>query len=892
MYLLTLIIYREFTSDRFVQEEKLRVMRYHLLLLAAFLLTYCAPQPEALRQERAVNGSFSLNKAHDEQNWWVGLDGEWFYAYGVLEAPGPATERMKPETFPFLWTEGTETLAPEQAEGSATYKLRLTGANRLEKLGLDLPDVYTSFVLYADSVEVARNGTVGENPVAQWLPVTVKLPAFQDSLWLTLHVSNQVHSKGGVRISIVAGNIDWLLWKRDVRLALDWLLAGSLLLSGIFMLGLYGYSRQDKAMLYFGLMSVTWSYRVVGYGAYALNTVLPSMPWTVGVHLEYLTLFMTTVWFALYVYALFPEQTSKKFLYGLVGVSALFSVIVIVTPPMFFSNLVTPFFYILIPSLGYGVLVYVRAARDRRAGAKLSLLATGVLFVLFCYNILAYFGVFPERATLSFVAYFVFFVIQSVILGVRYAESLKRTVAEMKALSETRGRFLAQMSHELRTPLNAIIGYAQVLASDNDLGPRPKKHLNILQSSAHHLLSMINEILDFSRLDDGDFQLNRTSFKLADLAADLEGMFQLQARQKGLAFSVTMEPAKTVQLRADEVRVRQVLINLIGNAVKFTGSGSVDVKLSLAQDQTGSWILEGEVKDTGPGIPEADRATIFEPFRQVAGRFSQGTGLGLAITSRLLKLMEGSVELNSTVGSGSVFRIRVPVELLELAETPEAELADTGPPFIQPGARVLIVDDIAANATMLEALLGMAGLKTTVVSSAKEARTVFEPGVFNLALFDINMPEESGIQLLESLRTKYKPEQLPPVMALTADITHTEEDLRRIGFAGVMYKPFDHAQFLRVIQNLMGGSAGTLLAVDPAAPPQWAERVLQLKAPLSGEIVDALSIADSGQLQKLIPAVTDRELSVELERALSEKDFQFMLEVGQAAEMIRDRRGA
>ncbi len=245
--------------------------------------------------------------------------------------------------------------------------------------------------------------------------------------------------------------------------------------------------------------------------------------------------------------------------------------------------------------------------------------------------------------------------------------------AEAEAASRAKSAFLSSMSHEIRTPMNAILGFAQILEHDSTLTARQAEQVQTITRSGRHLLLLLNDILDMSRIESGQLSLSVTDFSLHDLLTDLEMMFRPRAVAKGLQFIVERQDNLVRYVTADKGKLRQVLVNLIGNAVKFTEAGRVVVRIrtdaaaaGASPDDSENLHLLVEVEDTGPGIPDQDKALIFESFRQAeAGKKAGGTGLGLAISKRLVEMLGGVITVQSTVGKGSCFRVQVPVKRAE-----------------------------------------------------------------------------------------------------------------------------------------------------------------------------------------------------------------------------------
>ena len=236
-----------------------------------------------------------------------------------------------------------------------------------------------------------------------------------------------------------------------------------------------------------------------------------------------------------------------------------------------------------------------------------------------------------------------------------------------ESANRAKSAFLANMSHEIRTPLNAIMGYSQLMLRDSSVGPGAKENLNIINRSGVHLLALINDILDMSKIEAGQVKLNPASFDLLDLVKDLEIMFRLRAETKGLKLDVDIGPDCRRSIESDAGKIRQVLVNLLGNAVKFTERGSITLRMSTEEREDHQMWLSTRVEDTGPGIAAEEQAGLFRPFVQSqSGRDVQGgTGLGLAISQQFIRLMGGEIRLASEAGKGSVFYFEVPVRPVE-----------------------------------------------------------------------------------------------------------------------------------------------------------------------------------------------------------------------------------
>ncbi len=284
----------------------------------------------------------------------------------------------------------------------------------------------------------------------------------------------------------------------------------------------------------------------------------------------------------------------------------------------------------------------------------------------------------------------------------RYEESLQQA-------NRAKSVFLANMSHEIRTPMNAILGFSQLMLRDQDLTPRQSQFLGTINRSGEHLLALINDILEMSKIEAGRTTLNLSTFDLPVLLKDLEMMFRVRTEEKKLSFSVEMIGDVPLYIVTDINKLRQVLINVLGNAVKFTEQGGIGLRVRV--DRQGATVpsLRIEIEDTGPGISPDDQAKLFQHFEQTkTGQQSgTGTGLGLAISREFVRLMGGAITVNSQVGKGSVFVIHFPLKEGE-AQAIQAKDKPGHVLSLQPGqasCRVLIADDIEDNRQLLAELL-------------------------------------------------------------------------------------------------------------------------------------------------------------------------------------------
>jgi signal transduction histidine kinase len=348
-------------------------------------------------------------------------------------------------------------------------------------------------------------------------------------------------------------------------------------------------------------------------------------------------------------------------------------------------------------------------------------------------------------------------------------ERAARHAAE--AANRAKSEFLAGMSHELRTPLNAVLGYAQLLAMDGGLSPRQARGLDVIHQSGEHLLALINDILDLARIEAGRTELNLAPVKLSGLLQSVVELMRVKADEKRLAFAFDAGVGLPEAVLADERRLSQVLLNLLGNAIKFTDSGKVSLRASAEPKDPGQVLLRLDVEDTGVGMRPDDLERIFKPFEQVGDvqRRSGGTGLGLAITRALVNDMGGQVQVSSEFGRGTRFRVELPLPLAQPTEAAARKVLGTAR-YQGPVKRVLVVDDVAANRALMCDFLVNAGFDVAQAndgSEIPEAAKSFRP---DLILMDSVMPSVGGVEATRRLRRDADLATVP-VIAVSAAAT-------------------------------------------------------------------------------------------------------------------------
>lgn len=464
--------------------------------------------------------------------------------------------------------------------------------------------------------------------------------------------------------------------------------------------------------------------------------------------------------------------------------------------------------------------------------------------------------------------------LQAMIRDVSERKQAERDRIAREAAEETsraKSAFVANMSHEIRTPLNAILGFAQILERDPSLTPKQADQVQTISRSGEHLLQLINDILDMSKIEAGRTTINKTAFCLYDLLDDLEIMFRSRANSKGLYLTVERDESVPRCVTADEGKLRQVLINLMGNAIKFTETGGVAVRVHAevieenAVEGKVSLRLWIEVEDTGSGIPDEDIDRIFEAFHQAeTGVKAGGTGLGLAISREFVEMMGGKFTVKSQLGKGSCFRFDI---MLEQAEdiADRKKLTSRRVTGLEPGTRafrVLVVDDVPTNRIMLCDLLQPVGFEVAEASNGVEALKVFEEWSPHAILMDLRMPVMDGYEAIRRLRIM-ETARATAIIAVTASaFDDYKEQVMAIGADAYMRKPFRPEELYEALGKCL--NLHYIFADEMVNTPSRSETTTQMpamKTELPLELVQAMIQAvTDGDMTRLSELITQVEL--------------------------------
>lgn len=377
-----------------------------------------------------------------------------------------------------------------------------------------------------------------------------------------------------------------------------------------------------------------------------------------------------------------------------------------------------------------------------------------------------------------------------------------------EAANHAKSMFLANMSHELRTPLNAILGFSSMMQREPELAEGQLEKLDIINRSGEHLLKLINDVLEIARIESGRMEIKTAPLDLGALIYDVIDLMRLRSEEKGLQLELDQSSDFPRYIMGDEVRIRQILVNLIGNAVKFTNQGGITIRFNLRQNNKQHLLIE--VEDSGPGISEEDQKLMFKPFVQVGAQDTrEGTGLGLAITRQFVEMMSGSIAVKSTPGKGSIFSVDLPVELAdEAAISLLLQTSDTGKVTGlapgQPEYRILIVEDQRENQLLLARLMESVGLQVKIAENGEQGVQLFKSWHPHFIWMDQRMPVMDGMEATRRIRKLPEGRDVKIVAVTASAFREQEQEMREAGIDDYVRKPYNLDKIFQSMEKLLG----------------------------------------------------------------------------------------
>ncbi|MDP3540718.1 MAG: response regulator [Azonexus sp.] len=456
--------------------------------------------------------------------------------------------------------------------------------------------------------------------------------------------------------------------------------------------------------------------------------------------------------------------------------------------------------------------------------------------------------------------------------------------------SRSKGDFLATMSHEIRTPINAVVGMAY-LALKTDLSAKQRDYVEKIRDSGAHLLDLVNDLLDFAKIESEKLELEKSVFSLDQMIDKVESIAGVKARQKGLSLDFLLDPDIPRNLQGDSLRIGQILLNYVNNAIKFSSTGGITVHAQLLERADTECKLLFEVTDCGIGLTEEQISQLFRMFEQADASTTRqygGTGLGLAISKQLAELMGGEVGVRSTPGVGSTFWASVRVALPSLAgDAAQLAVGVNELPNRQirfDGARILLAEDNPLNQQIAKELLEETGATIVIANDGREALEQATAGIFDCILMDVRMPIMDGLQATQALRAIPATQGIP-IIAMTANaMVEDREECLRVGMNDFISKPVNPEQLLLILERWISASSVAPMQSSPGLPdiPAEPSAKCEAKPHLDLREISKVFKNDSGRILGLVQRFADsgRQGLVDIRLACQSGDFAALVQVG------------
>ena len=777
----------------------------------------------------AVKGTVDLRGWDFEKDGPMSLDGEWEFSWGQIKGPAdfakPANQK-KPDyiSVPSLWTSHRIDGVSLPGKGRATYRLRIiSGTDKTEK-SLCIRRIYSAYRLLINGKLTDARGKFEDNPESREDYIFIHNKRYSSLALkegvneIIIQMFNTEYESGGIDRSILMEDRVITERNKSRQYTLSMIVFGMLLFASIYNIVLYYFRRQEMAALFFGFACLSMAINTINhhYPVLSGNFSFPGNPYLIN----YLTIIISMLLCILTIKHLFPDECSKLSIRLSQGITIVFML------QLFFvrfktAELLMRFFFLsIVLFITYFFYVLIKAIVKRRNDALLFFIGFTPMFIGAINDVLYALWII-NTANIAQYGLIILCITTTIVISRRFARAL-RTVEKLsedlagknialQKMDVLKDQFLASTSHELRTPLNGMIGLSDSMleGSAGILSPKAQENLSLISSSGHRLAGMVNDLLDMAKIQDEGLNLNPRPVDLHPLAEAVVKLSLPLAAGKQLKIVNEIEPGLP-PAHADEDRIRQVLYNLVGNAVKFTARGTVAISACMtdrsdAGDGADSEkMIEISVSDTGIGIPPEHRNTIFEPYRQIDGgdtRRYPGIGLGLAIAKQIVELHNGTIGVARGRSGGSVFTFTLPVSRGGFTASRNSDITGDmediqvldkkyGDVF-QGKPVILVVDDDPVN---VKIIFDFFESKGCVVKSAFDGPSALDiiggDESVDLVLLDIMMPAMSGYEVCRRIREKRNPQDLPVMMLTAKNMMSDMDDAFNAGANDFIVKPF------------------------------------------------------------------------------------------------------
>jgi signal transduction histidine kinase/CheY-like chemotaxis protein len=875
---------------------------------------------------KAIKGIVDLSSYDFSRSGPIALDGQWFFHKSKFISPEQpeSVDGKELVKVPSAWRRLIINGTALEPQGYGSYQLKILLPNPAPQgLALKTPLIGSGYRLYLNGRKITQVGTPGESEGISKPANKTELVDIRDTraVWnLVLHVSNHHWARGGIWDSFLLGDSHDLHHLKEKRNRNDFLLTGLFLMIAVFhilvfLMMLVQVKERDYLSLSFSLMIVVLMIRLFYQDDILLLQFLPEINYNLSRRLEYGSFYLVIPLFAIFLRLAFPKEVKRFLFHVILTVGFICAAMVAVTPTLFFSSTLDFYQSFTVLTILYGFFIIVSAVVHKRNGANFLLVGISIIFVA-TINDMLYSRHLLQTGYFVKYALVIMIISQSLLIISRLTtafklnrelsqnlenkveertvdlnntvEQLKVTMQNSRILQEeanianrTKSQFLANMSHEIRTPMNAVIGMIDLML-ETKLDRDQRDYAQTIQNSAEALMVIINDILDFSKIEAGKLDIELINFDLRVTVENVSDLMAVKAWEKDLEFVSMIFSNVPTHLRGDPVRLKQILINLIGNAIKFTEEGEVTIRVKPESESDTHTTLRFEIVDSGIGIPEDQRMELFDSFSQLDASVTRkygGTGLGLAISRQLAELMRGDIGVISKLDEGSTFwfTARFEKQITQIVEKP-IDVSEIK------GSRILVVDDTATNREILCEYLNSWECLPESVENGPAALALLEEAAnrnqaFEIAILDMRMPGMSGEELGHKIKHNEQLKQTTLIMLTSSGLPGEAPRAKEIGFAAYLTKPLKKNQLLETLRMIKSGKARNS---DPNASHELVTRYSLLESKNRNQI---LLVEDNKVNQKLALRVLEKmgyrvevaENGLEALESLERKSYDLVL---------------
>lgn len=765
-------------------------VRYFKILtfIVTFLLINSATA--AVKNARIDISEYNFN------NDIIKLEGDWHFYWQKFINPQDGRSLNNSISTPFnaLWNDISSLKINNHAKGYGSYELIIHSDSEREDLALYIPEFYSSYHMYLNGEKIAENGDPG-NIASQttpfWLPQAIEVNLKNGSNRLVIHVSNFHHHLGGPYANLQMGSADKISKKRSFDIAGSFLIYGTFLIAAIISLTLFYFYREDTSFLFFGLFAFIYSYRIIGADVYALHEVFPNFSWFIGIRMEYLSLYLSIIFFTYFYSVLIQRKVPDWMFHAVAGVSLLMCFTVFLAIEVF--TMLLPYYLLLMFTASIVITAaYLFKMRFRNAMTWLTTMSVLSLFAIFILKALEQFNVIEVKTYVGFLLYLVFIITQCIALSQKFGFDLKKQYSKVSEAKDTQRHFLNSVSHELRTPMNAILGMTNFLMN-SDLNEDQKKKVKTIKDNGENLNEILVDLLSFSAIDAGEIRLDNKRMDVKNIVDFSSNKVKEKYAGKSLDFDLVYENEIPNDLVGDEERIGQVLTNILDNAFKFTSKGSIKVKVAALEQDKYKVKLRFKVSDTGKGISKKELDRVLEAFyqgEQGDTRGYGGTGLGLTISTKIVEMMGGDLWIASNPGNGTTveFEITMRRPLMDLSKEKQGALEDLSQ--LDPNLKILYAEDNPINQKLLAMMMKTMGYEIDIASDGLEAWEMALTKGYNVIFMDVQMPNMDGIESTKRIIRDVA--DRPVIIAVTANAGVSDrQKCTDAGMNDFISKPFN-----------------------------------------------------------------------------------------------------